>query len=142
MNRKSAAPVIFLGCTVILVCLSCVSVTLAAEVNQNVWGKWRKAWEQQCPSRHLDLLADSEQDELITDFENTLQQSINKKVDTIADIDKRCADVKIGFYCEMAVYLDAYVKLGLLHNFTAFGCHRYKCIEAAWCVDPTTNKHR
>ncbi len=107
----------------------------------NYWKDWNGAVKLQCPSHHLELLGDI-YDELIDKFSKTLPRSIDEKAISIADYSRRCADETAGFSCEMAVYVDAYKKLGLLKKFTQFSCRQYKCLEAAYCVDPRTGKFR
>jgi hypothetical protein len=92
-----------------------------------------------CPSHKLDLLGDV-YDELIGGFSKTLPRSLDAKAKAIASYSRRCADETVGFSCEMAVYVDAYKRLGLLTKFTAFACDKYKCIEGAYCVNPRTGK--
>jgi hypothetical protein len=100
----------------------------------NVWKKWGKELRRQCPANHVQWISDPEQDELIADFEKTLPTATQMKIDAIADYTHRCSQVKIGFYCEMAVHLDALIRLGLLKQFAAFGCQHYKCTEPALCT--------
>lgn len=107
---------------------------------KNVWNDWHRELRRQCRTNHVEWISDAEQDELLADFINTLPTATQAKVNAIADYSHRCSDVRIGFYCEMAVHLDAFIRLGLLKQFAAFACQHYKCSEPALCThDGKTN---
>jgi hypothetical protein len=104
------------------------------DAHENVWDSWTRDLQRQCPSNHVDWIGDDFHDELLTAFVQTLPPSSQRRVSSLADYSRRCAGVKIGSSCEMSVHLDAFIRLGLLKRFTAFGCHRYKCEEPALCT--------
>lgn len=104
------------------------------DAQENVWNMWTQDLQRQCPSNHVDWIAGDFYDELVTAFVQTLPPSSQRKISSIADYSRRCADEKMGFSCEMSVHLDAFNRLGLLKRFAAFGCHRYKCEEPALCA--------
>jgi hypothetical protein len=101
---------------------------------KNIWTVWKEELHRQCPKNHVDWISDGEHDELLGDFLHTLPDSTQQKVTAVADYSHRCSEVTMGFYCEMAVHLDAFNKLSLLKQFTAYGCRRYKCEEPALCT--------
>ena len=137
MIPRGASQIIFAGCTLVLA----TAPSRGADVPPHIWDTWNKSTKQICPSHKLDLLGDV-YDDLIGDFSKTLPRSIDAKVNSIAAYSRRCADEKMGFYCEMAVHVDAYEKLGLLKKFATFACSKYKCLEGAYCVDPKTGKFK
>ena len=110
-----------------------VPLVLGAK-DKNVWNSWRRELSRQCPANHVDWISGGGYDDLVADFVQTLPEAMQKKVESIADYSHRCSEVKIGFVCEMAVYLDAFIRLDLLKQFAAFGCQHYKCSEPALCT--------
>jgi hypothetical protein len=130
--------VIFLGWALILA-LSAMPACAADIPPRYYWDDWANAAKQICPSHNLDMLPDL-YDELIGNFSKTLPHTLNAKATAIAAYSRRCADETAGFYCEMAVYVDAYKKPGLLTRFTTFACGKYKCLEVDYCVNPKTGK--
>jgi hypothetical protein len=103
---------------------------------KNVWTAWKDELHRECPKNHVDWISDAGYDELVSDYLHTLPVSTQQKVSVVADYSHRCSDVTIGFECEMGVHLDAFNKLSLLKQFTAYGCRRYKCEEPALCTGP------
>ena len=101
---------------------------------KNIWKTWERDLHRQCPENHVDWIADGGYDDLLGDFIDKLPASTQRRIAAIADYSRRCSKETAGFSCEMAVHLDAFNKLGLLKQFTAFGCHRYKCTEPALCA--------
>lgn len=102
---------------------------------------WKSAWNKsgsehrrQCPSNHLEWIADGQYDDLLGDFVQTLPSATQKRIAQIADYSHRCSHEQAGFSCEMAVHLDAFIRLGLLNRFAAFGCRHLKCVEPAFCT--------
>ena len=112
---------------------------MSADVRGGYWDEWHDAARRACPSHHLEGLPDV-YDELIGAFVQTLPREVQRKASAIASYSQRCADETMGFYCEMAVYVDAFRRLRLLDDFAAFSCKRYKCIELSYCVAPRTGK--
>jgi hypothetical protein len=118
---------------VIAVLLFLIPELLAAGDN-GVWKKWKREAKRQCPANHIEWIADGQHDQLLSDFITTLPAATQAKVNSIADYPRRCSHEQIGFYCEMAVHLDAFKRLGLLGRFAAFACQHYKCAEPALCI--------
>src|ERR1700761_2725398 len=88
-----------------------------------VWDDWSALLGRTCPSYHVELISDNDHDELIGGFFRTLPAATQGKVNAIADYNRRCSKETMGFYCEMAVDLDAFERLGLLKRFAGFACH-------------------
>ena len=101
---------------------------------KNVWKIRERDLHQQCPENHVDWIGDGGYDGLLGDFIDKLPISTQRRISAIADYSHRCSKETAGFSCEMAVHLDAFNKLGLIKQFTAFGCRRYKCEEPALCT--------
>ena len=101
---------------------------------KNVWKIWERELHQQCPENHVNWIGDGGYDGLLGDFIDKLPVSTQRKISGIADYSHRCLKETAGFSCEMAVHPDAFNKLGLMKQFTAFGCDRYKCEEPALCT--------
>jgi hypothetical protein len=128
-------------CTIFVDLAFLLSFASAADILPSIWKKWDHAAKLQCPSLYLELLGNV-YDGLIGDFVRALPRDNRPSIDAIADYSQRCREETAGFSCDMAVYVDAFSKLGLLKKFAAFSCDRYKCLEAAYCVDLHTNKLR
>src|SRR5258708_30239454 len=101
---------------------------------KNIWKTWERNLHRQCPENHVDWIGDGGYDDLLGEFLDTLPVSTQRRISAIADYSRRCSKETGGFSCEIAVHLAAFNKLGLLKQFTAFGCHRYKCTEPALCA--------
>jgi hypothetical protein len=101
---------------------------------QDVWKVWHAELRRRCPANHVELISDPNQLDLIDAFTRTLPAVTQSRASAMADTTVRCSAEKMGFYCEMAAYLDAFKKLGILDRFATFACHRYKCAEAALCT--------
>jgi len=69
----------------------------------------------------------------VESFDATLTKAEFKKVQRIADIQRKCSDEQFGFYCEAARSFLAYKSLGLMPRFVLYGCRTIKCEEAASC---------
>src|SRR5262249_25094243 len=103
-------------------------------VASGIWDDWYKKTKQSCPDHHLELLAGYDYDELPDSFISTFPATTQKAILKTANYSRRCAQETMGFYCEMAVDLDAFKKMGLLNSFVAFACASRKCTEAATCT--------
>ena len=99
------------------------------------WQVWEQDLRRQCPSKHVEWVADGSYDELLGAFEASLALPTQKKIAQIVDYSHRCASEEIGFACEMATSLDAFRKMGLLKSFVEFGCAHVKCEEVALCSE-------
>jgi hypothetical protein len=119
--------------TLILTALFMVPALLGAG-DEDPWKKWRQEIRRGCPANHLEWIADGDHDELLANFSKTLHAATQRRIDAIADYALRCSHEQIGFYCEMAVHLDAFNRLGLLRRFAGFACQHYKCTEPAFCT--------
>jgi hypothetical protein len=102
--------------------------------SQSLWKSWRGELRRQCHANHVEWIGDGRYDDLLSGFVHTLQLPTQRRIAVIADYSHRCSEEKAGFSCEMLVHLEAFNRLGLLKQFSAFGCHRYKCEELALCV--------
>jgi hypothetical protein len=117
-----------------------VSVALLALVwpisslaEKTAWETWEHNLRRHCPNNHVEWVADGGYDELIDAFQSSLSVDAQKEVVRIADYRHRCAHEELGFGCEMATYLDAYRRRGLLRLFVEFDCANVKCEEVALC---------
>ena len=96
------------------------------------WLAWERGLHRACPRHHVEWVADGGYDELLAAFIDTLPQRVKKQISRITDYDRRCQDTE-GFSCEMGMHLDAFRHLGLLGQFTKFGCDHVKCEDIALC---------
>jgi len=101
---------------------------------KSVWSDWRSEVRRQCPSHHIEWIADGGYDALVDGFAQTLPLATQEKIAQIADYSYRCSYEQAGFSCEMAVHLDAFIRLGLLKQFASYGCGHWKCVEPAVCT--------
>jgi hypothetical protein len=113
-----------------------VALPTAGLAADDGWARWEHELRRQCPSHHVDWICGDCYDDLIGGFSATLPAATRRKSEQIADYSRRCARETMGFSCEMAVYLDAFRRLGLLKRFTAFGCNAYRCEDVAICAGP------
>ena len=109
-------------------------LSVASVAGENPRKKWERDLHRQCPANHIEWIADGSYDDFLADFIDMLPLSTQRKISSIADYSHRCSKETAGFSCEMYVHLDAFNKLGLFKQFTAFGCRRYKCTEPALCT--------
>lgn len=105
----------------------------AALPAQTAWEAWEHGLARTCPGRHVELMGDGGYLDFIAAFEATLPTSDRERLDKAADLERRCADEKMGFGCEMAGTIAAARDLGLLGRMIAFGCRTVKCEEGAIC---------
>ena len=129
------------GSTLLITLVLAISPAFAVEDFDKVWHAWERETHRQCPSHHVDWIADGLYDELLGGFTQTLPKPTQRKIDSIADYSRRCKEEIAGFSCEMATDLDAFNKLGLLKRFTAFGCHHWTCEEESLCTSIGSDKH-
>ncbi|MEI9927450.1 MAG: hypothetical protein WDN44_06765 [Sphingomonas sp.] len=66
-------------------------------------------------------------------FERTLPARTRARAVRVADSRRVCAKEQMGFSCEMATALNAYVRLDLMDRFVAFDCRTVKCEEQSIC---------
>src|SRR5579872_6731410 len=107
---------------------------VAGAADKYYWTTWERELRRQCPANHVEWLSDAGRDELVGEFVETLPAATQKRVASIANVSHRCAEQTAGFSCEVSVHLDAFIRLNLLTQFTAFACRRYKCTETAVCT--------
>jgi hypothetical protein len=122
-----------MGRVVALFFLPIVLGAVAAAADERVWAEWEKDLRRQCPSHHVEWLADGYYDQVLAEFFATLPSSVRQEAVSAADIPNECAKVRAGYGCEMEGGLKAFRKLGLAHRFVTFLCHRYTCEEMSLC---------
>lgn len=108
--------------------------SVAGAADKYYWTAWERELRRQCPANHVEWLSDAGRDELVSDFVTTLPAATQKKISSIANVSRRCAEQTAGFSCEVSVHLDAFIQLKLLKRFTVFACHRYSCTEPIVCT--------
>jgi hypothetical protein len=106
----------------------------AAAKELTTWDMYNARLAQRCPERNVGLVPDVYL-AIIEAFEKTLTPSAVNAARARADIGHQCADEWMGFYCEMAMSLEAYRQLGLLDRFVSFSCHYIRCEEGAECSE-------
>jgi len=101
----------------------------------------QQAWESQmrrlCPNHHVDWIPDGSYDDVIAAYDAKLSPQLQREARRIADYAHRCSHKTAGLSCEWAAYIDAYWKLGRLHDFAVWTCRHVKCEEAAICQLPS-----
>jgi len=101
----------------------------------------QQAWERQikrlCPRNHVEWVCFGCYDEIIASYDAKLSPHLQREVRRIADYSHRCSHETAGLSCEWAAYIDAYWKLGRLHDFAAWTCQHVKCEEMAICQLPS-----
>jgi len=90
-----------------------------------------------CPSHHVEWIPGGSYDDVIALYDAKLSQRLQREAHRIADYSRRCSHETAGLSCEWAAYIDAYWKMGRLHDFAVWTCHHVKCEEAAICQLPS-----
>jgi hypothetical protein len=99
-----------------------------------VWAKWEHELHRQCPSHHVNWIDGGLYDDLVGGFDNRLPTATRRKIQRITTpYDRQCEDAE-GYTCEMATYLNAVERVGLLRRFTAFSCKAYRCKDITNCT--------
>ena len=106
--------------------------SMAADTRAAYFSAWEAAAHKKCPARHIELMGTGH-DELLAAFARTIPAATHRRATRIADYAHRCSDEIAGFTCEMAVYVDAYRRLGVFDRLVAFTCAKVKCEEGAIC---------
>lgn len=99
----------------------------------DAWAQFDQDAKRFCPSHHLEWLPDLWSD-LPDEFERTLSPALRHRVASTADF-RSCAREEMGFYCEGAVSMTAYSRIGILERFTHYACNRFVCTEGSICSD-------
>lgn len=105
----------------------------AAGPQSDPWNAWEKGVARACPGRHVDWLSDAGNLNFIEAFSTSLAPADRTRLSKAADLEQRCAEEKMGFYCEMGGTIDAARRTGLLGRMIAFGCKTVKCEERSIC---------
>jgi hypothetical protein len=110
---------------------SATPATLKADA-PDAWKQWQVLLQRSCPNNHVDWTCDMCWTQLTGAFEDTLGASDQRKISRVRDF-RGCERERFGLSCEMGVSLKAYLQVGLLRRFAAFGCRAVKCEEPALC---------
>jgi hypothetical protein len=107
--------------------------TLLKADDADAWKQWQVLLQRSCPNNHVDWTCDMCWTQLTGAFEDTLSASDQRKISRFRDF-RGCENEKIGLSWEMGASLKAYLQVGLLRRFAAFGCRAVKCEDFALCT--------
>lgn len=118
----------------ILLCTTALAATPEATPKQ-AWSTFRTQLNQQCPDKHLDLLAPADLLNTIEDYEQTLSATDEALVNKYKD--RACRNVAAGASCDNTGFLQAAIKINRLDHFTAKLCTQpIVCTGQSQCKTP------
>jgi hypothetical protein len=101
--------------------------------NNAAWRAWDALTHRACPAHHVDWLYGATYPYLYGGFNSSLPIRARRRLESIASIDRSCADETIGHSCELGNYIRSYRAEGLLLSFVRYSCRHVRCEEAAEC---------
>jgi len=117
----------------IILVAACATLTAWPANAMDAWRDWFHQSRRLCPSHHVDWICNDCYLNLTEGFDRTLTVGQVRRVERIADVDHRCANVEGGFGCITSSEFYAYDRLGLMPRFVRFSCKAVKCEELVDC---------
>jgi hypothetical protein len=102
--------------------------------------RWDDEIRRLCPTHHIEWIPGGSYDDVIAPYDANLSLRLQHEARRIADYSHRCSHETAGLSCEWAAYIDAYWKMGRLHDFAVWTCRHVKCEEAAICKLPSASQ--